>query len=42
MNNISTELCKLRLEVRMNKVGTKDWFNSEEKVLLQGFQIHMY
>ena len=32
MNNISTELCKLRLEVRMNKVGTKDWFNSEEKV----------
>ena len=32
MNNISTELCKLRLEVRMNKVGTKDWFNSAEKV----------
>ena len=30
MNNISTELCKLR--VRMNKVGTKDWFHSEEKV----------
>ena len=30
MNN--TELCKLRLEVRMNKVGSKDWFNSEEKV----------
>ena len=32
MNNISTEFCKLRLEVRMNKVGTNDWFNSEEKV----------
>ena len=28
LNNISTELCKLKLEVRMNKVGTKDWFNS--------------
>ena len=32
MNNISTELCKLKLEVRTNKVGTEDWFNSEEKV----------
>ena len=32
MNNISTELCKLRLQVRMNNVGTKDWINSEEKV----------
>ena len=32
MNNISTELCKLRLEVRMNKVETEDWFDSEEKV----------
>ena len=32
MDNISTELYKIRLEVRMNKVGTNVWFNSEEKV----------
>ena len=32
MNNITSELCNLRLEVRMNKVGTEDWFNSDEKV----------
>ena len=32
MNNIASELCTSRLEVRMNKVGTEDWFNSDEKV----------
>ena len=32
MNNISTELCKLRVEVQMNKVETKDLLNSDEKV----------
>ena len=42
MNNITPELCNLRLEVRMNKFGTEDWFNSDEKVFLQVCQIHMY
>ena len=32
MNNITSEICNLRLEVRMNKDGTEDWFNSDEKV----------
>ena len=32
MKSITSELCNLRLEVRMNKVGTEDWFNSDEKV----------
>ena len=32
MNSITSEVCNLRLEVRMNRVGTEDWFNSDEKV----------
>ena len=32
MKNISSELLNVRLEVRMNKVGAEDWFNSDENV----------
>ena len=32
MKSITSEVCNLRLEVRMNKVGTEDWFNSDGKV----------
>ena len=32
MNSITSEVGSLRLEVRMNKVGTEDWFNTDEKV----------
>ena len=31
-NSVTSEVCNLRLEVRMNKVGTEDWFNYDEKV----------
>ena len=31
LNEISSELCNLRLEVRTNKVGTEDCFDSDEK-----------
>ena len=42
MNSITSEVCNLRLEVGMNRVGTEDWLNSDEKVNFYTFLPNSY